>query len=70
MDGFVTSMLFAVKPQYLESPEIVSALVKKVVEVCTLMVNEEPNEEELMQAVGEVISAFTDDAAGYTRMPG
>lgn len=70
VDGFVKAMSLAMQPQYLGSPDVVAALVKKVVDVCILMVNEEANEHELMQAVGEVISAFTDDAAGYTRMPG
>lgn len=70
VDGFVKAMSLAMQPQYLGSPDVVAALVKKVVDVCILMINEEANEHELMQAVGEVISAFTDDAAGYTRMPG
>lgn len=70
VDGFVTAMSLAMLPQYLGSPDVVSALIKKVVDVCVLMVNEEANEDELMQAVGEVIAAFTDDAARYTRMPG
>lgn len=70
VDAFVTAMSLAMQPQYLGSPDVVAALVKKVVDVCILMVNEEANEHELMHAVGEVISAFTDDAAGYTRMPG
>lgn len=70
VDGFAAAMSLAVQPQYLGSPDVVSSLVKKVVDVCVLMVNEEADEDELMQAVGEVIAAFTDGAAGYTRMPG
>lgn len=70
VDGFATAMSLAMQPRYLGSPDVVAALLKKVVDVCILMINGEANEYELMKAVGEVVSAFTDDAAGYTRMPG
>lgn len=70
VDGFVQAMSLAMQPQYLGSPEVVSALVQKVVDVCILVANEEANKHEVTAAIDEVISAFTDDAAGYTRMPG
>lgn len=70
VDGFVKTMSLAMQPQYLGSPEVVSGLIKNVVDVFILMVNGEADEDELTHAVGEVIFAFTEDAARYTRMPG
>lgn len=70
VDGFVKAMTLAAQPKYLGSPEVVTALIKEVFDVAIRAVHGEATEEDFVEAVGKVISAFTDDDAGYTRMPG
>lgn len=70
VDGFVKAMSLAMQPKYLGSPEVVSALVKEVFDVAIRAIAEEATEDDFVEAVGKVIAAFTDDDAGYTRMPG
>lgn len=70
VDGFVKAMSLAMQPKYLGSPEVVSALVKEVFDVAIRAIAEEATENDFVEAVGKVIAAFTDDDAGYTRMPG
>lgn len=70
VDGFVKAMSLAMQPKYLGSPEVVTALVKEVFDVAIRAIAEEATEDDFVEAVGKVISAFTDEDAGYTRMPG
>lgn len=70
VDGFVKAMSLAMQPKYLGSPEVVTALVKEVFDVAIRAITEEATEDDFVEAVGKVIAAFTDDDAGYTRMPG
>ncbi len=70
VDGFVKAMSLAMQPKYLGSPDVVTALVKEVFDVAVRALAEEATEDDFVEAVGKVISAFTDDDAGYTRMPG
>ncbi len=70
VDGFVKAMSLAMQPKYLGSPEVVTALVKEVFDVAIRAIAEEATEDDFVEAVGKVIAAFTDDDAGYTRMPG
>lgn len=70
VDGFVKAMSLAMQPKYLGSPEVVTALVKEVFDVAIRVIAEEATEDDFVEAVGKVIAAFTDDDAGYTRMPG
>lgn len=69
-DGFVKAMSLAMQPKYLGSPEVVTALVKEVFDVAIRAIADEATEDDFVEAVGKVIAAFTDDDAGYTRMPG
>ena len=70
VDGFVKAMSLAMQPKYLGSPEVVTALVKEVFDVAIRAIADEATEDDFVEAVGKVIAAFTDDDAGYTRMPG
>jgi len=70
VDGFVKAMSLAMQPKYLGSPEVVTSLVKEVFDVAIRAIAEEATEDDFVEAVAKVISAFTDDDAGYTRMPG
>ncbi len=70
VDGFVKAMALAMQPKYLGSPEVVTALVKEVFDVAIRAIADEATEDDFIEAVGKVIAAFTDDDAGYTRMPG
>jgi ADP-ribose pyrophosphatase YjhB (NUDIX family) len=70
VDGFVKAMSLAMQPKYLGSPEVVTALVKEVFDVAIRAIAEEATEDDFVEAVAKVISAFTDDDASYTRMPG
>ncbi len=70
VDGFVKAMSLAMQPKYLGSPEVVTALVKEVFDVAIRAIAEEETEDDFVEAVGKVIAAFTDEDAGYTRMPG
>lgn len=70
VDGFVKAMSLAMQPKYLGSPEVVTALVKEVFDVAIRAIAEEATEDDFVEAVGKVIAAFTDEDAGYTRMPG
>lgn len=70
VDGFVKAMSLAMQPKYLGSPEVVTALVKEVFDVAIRAIADEATEDDFVEAVGKVIAAFTDEDAGYTRMPG
>lgn len=70
VDGFVKAMSLAMQPKYLGSPEVVTALVKEVFDVAIRAIAEEATEDDFVEAVSKVIAAFTDEDAGYTRMPG
>lgn len=70
VDGFVKAMSLAIQPKYLGSPEVVTTLVKEVFDVAIRAIADEATEDDFVEAVGKVIAAFTDDDAGYTRMPG
>ena len=70
VDGFVKAMTLALQPKYLGSPEVVAALFKEVFDVAIRALAEEATEDDFIEATGKVISAFTDDDAVYTRMPG
>lgn len=69
VDGFVKAMSLAMQPKYLGSPEVVTALVKEVFDVAIRTLAEEAIEDDFVEAVGKLISAYSDDDAGYTRMP-
>lgn len=45
-------------------------MVKEVFDVAIRAIADEATEDDFVEAVGKVIAAFTDDDAGYTRMPG
>lgn len=70
VDGFVKAMTLAMQPKYLGSPEVVTALVKEVFDVAIRAIADEATEDDCVEAVGKVVSAFTDHDAGYTCMPG
>lgn len=70
VDGFVQGMMLASKPNYLGSPEVVSALLGEVFEVAVRVIKGEATPEDQQSVAAKVIAAFTDDEAGYTRMPG
>ncbi|WEN41952.1 hypothetical protein CKCBHOJB_01534 [Thauera sp. GDN1] len=70
VDGFVKAMTLAMQPKYLGSPEVVTALVKEVFDVAIRAIADEATEDDFVHVVGKVVSALTDDDAGYTRMPG
>lgn len=69
VDGFVKAMALAMQPKYLGSPAVVTALVKEMFDVAIRAIADEATEEDFADAVRKVVSAFTHDAAGYTRMP-
>lgn len=70
VDGMVKALMQATKPKYLGSPEVVTALIKEVFDVSVRAMADEATEDDFVAAAGRVIAAFTDDNAGYTRMPG
>lgn len=70
VDGMAKALMQATKPNYLGSPEVVATLIKEVFDVSTRAMADEATEEDFVIAAGKVIAAFTDDNAGYTRMPG
>lgn len=70
VDGFVKAVAMATQPKYLGAPAVVFDLVKEVFDVAIRAVADEATEDDFELAFEKVISAFTDDTAGYTRMPG
>lgn len=70
VDGFVKAMGLAMQPKYLGSPEVVTALVQEIFDTAIRALADEAIERNFDEAVEKVITAFTDDNAGYTRMPG
>jgi ADP-ribose pyrophosphatase YjhB (NUDIX family) len=70
VDGFAQGVMLASKPNYLGSPEVVSSLLGEVFDVAVQAIKDEATPEDLQTVAAKVIAAFTDDAAGYTRMPG
>lgn len=69
-DGFIQGVMQASKPNYLGSPDVVSALVGEVFEVAVRAIKDEATPEDQQSVVAKFIAAFTDDEAGYTLMPG
>lgn len=69
VDGFVKAMALATQPKYLGSPVVVAALVKEVVSIAIRAFANEATEDDIHAVVEKVVSAYTDDEAGYTRMP-
>lgn len=70
VDGLVKAIALASQPKYLGSPDVVTALVKEVFDVAVRAIADEATEDDFVQAVEQVALAFTEDDAGYTRMPG
>lgn len=70
VDGFVKAFTLALQPKYLGSPEVVSSLIKGVFDIAIRTIGKEATEADRVEAIAKVITAFTDDDAGYTRMPG
>lgn len=70
IDGMVKAMMLATQPNYLGSPGVVSALVQEVFDVAVRVLADEATQDDIAGTVAELITAFTDDDAGYTRMPG
>lgn len=70
IDGMVKAMMLATQPNYLGSPEVVTALVKELFDVAVRALADEATQDDIAGTVAKVIAAFTDDDAGYTRMPG
>ena len=69
VDGFSQGLMLASKPNYLGSPEVVSGLVSEIFCTVIRVVNHEATAGDLQAVVSSVIAAFTDEEAGYTRMP-
>lgn len=69
-DGLVEGLMLAAKPNYLGSPDVVAGLVGDLFEVAVQAVRQEASAEDLQSVTSRVIAAFTDDDAGYARMPG
>lgn len=70
VDGFAKAIAVAMQPKYLGSPEVVSSLVQEVFDVVVRAITGEAKEADFVAAVEKVVSAFTDDDSGYTRMAG
>jgi|GEM_PF-206345 len=69
VDGFVKAMELAMQPKYLGSPEVVTGLVKEIFDVTIRAMDEEDTEDDFIEVVAKVTSAFTNENSGYTRMP-
>jgi ADP-ribose pyrophosphatase YjhB (NUDIX family) len=70
IDGLAQGLMLASGPNYLGSPEVLTALVGEVFDVAVQATKGEATAADLQAVASKVVSAFTGDDAGYTRMPG
>lgn len=70
VDGFVAGLLLATQPKYLGSPSVVSELVSRLFDAMVRQRIGKAAYADIRRAEDEIVAAFTDEAAGYTRMPG
>jgi ADP-ribose pyrophosphatase YjhB (NUDIX family) len=70
MEDFVKAWELAMKPKYLGSPEVVTALVKEFFDASIRVLTGKSTEADFLEAATKFVKAFSDDDAGYTRMPG
>lgn len=70
VDGLVKAMMLAMEPKYLGSPEVVTALVKEFFDALIRVVTGKATEADFVKVAIKFVAAFSDDDAGYTRMPG
>ncbi len=70
VDPFAQGLLLAAQPDYLGSPQVVSALIGELFDTAVQVIRGEATVQALQAAASKVLAAFTRDDAGYTRMPG
>ncbi len=70
VDGMAKAFSLAMQPNYLGSPKVVSELVQGVFDAVVSAAHKQIDQQAFELAVQRFIAAFTDDAVGYTKLPG
>lgn len=70
VDGMVKALMVATKPNYLGSPEVVSALIKEIFDVVVRALAKEADGKDFDAATEKIVRAFMEESSGYTRLPG
>lgn len=70
VDGFAAALINATQPNYLGSPDVVSALMLRAMAAVVDKRRQEITYEDGNRIHREVCLAFCDDGAGYSRIPG
>lgn len=70
IDGMAQAFSLAMQPNYLGSPTVVSELVQGVFDAVINAAHKQIDQQQFGLAIYRFIAAFTDDEAGYTKLPG